>query len=249
MKSLKETLKQKILGPFHEIGWCRGMVYIAFLAIGIVLVIVGAMVFQDITKDILIGLGCGFIPSALTGFSIDFINAANKLKRRDEFEKSSLFGLSHGILYIAKIVIEKFGASKDKENDTLNENFRAALGYMYDANGAKSTFLFDPDNASNLLKELSYGISLCERDSVFILENRVQLLSNGFLTGDEISAIDNVLDECLMIETSKTLDTMGDYLENLVSVAYEKLPIVKKLFDTKVTLEKGRIKNWSEILK
>lgn len=249
MKSSKEKTKTSNLDVLHEIGWRRGIVYLAFLTISIALTLCGAIFLRDIAKDICVSLGCGFIPSALTGFSIDFVNASNNLKRRNEFKKSSLFRLTYGILFITKVVTEKFGALRDKEPAPLIDGFRIALENMQDSNRTNSTSLFDPDNASKLLRELSYGLDLCERDSIFILENRAQLMADGFFTEAEITTIDNVLDECRMIEVSATLDVMGGYIENLISTVYGGLPSVKRPLDAKITLKNGLIKNWAGILK
>ncbi len=229
MKSSREKTKTSISEVLHEIGWSRGIVYLVFLATGVALILCGAIFLQNIASDICMGLGCGLVPSALTGFSIDFINASNDLRRRNEFKKSSLFRLTYGILFMARIVTEKFGTFRDKEQVVLIDAFQMALGNMQDGNRGSSTFLFESGNVSKLLGELSYGLSLCERDSIFILENRAQLISNGFFTEAEITTIDNVLDECRMIEGSPTLDMMSDYINNLVSTVYDGLPGVKKL--------------------
>ncbi len=249
MKSFKKKLNSYILRTLHSIGRGRQAVYLIFLAIGVALVLIGAIIMEGIIKDIFIGLGCGFMPSALTGFLTDFANTSSDLKRNDDLNKSFLFRLPHGILFAVKTVTEEFSPCEGEEGVALIDVFRKAIGNMQSSNKNDSDFLFETDNVAKLLNKLSYGLSLCTRDAIPLLENRTQLILNGVFTETEISAIGNVLDECGAIEGSATLDVMGGYLENLVSAVYEGLPSVKKLLDSKVTLENGRIKNWQEICK
>lgn len=226
------------------------IVYIVCLFLGALFITLSFLFKSDsIWKDIFIGLGCSSIPTALTAFFIERISVENEIDKRNKLRDSFLWGLPHGVIWIAKTIIEEYYPLNSSNEISFIDAFKASIGNMerVDANS------YDLDEyvkiRKNIINKLSYGCSLCTRDSGSILQNKYELKIGNIFSEDEIQAVQFLYDDCNTIKDYSVICEMAECIKHFINVIYEEIPEIKAKLDRKAIIENKRIKNWVELSK
>lgn len=197
-------------------------------------------------KDVFIGLGCSFIPSSLTAFFLDRVNIKAENNKRQRLRNTFSYGMKVGIYWVAKIIIEEFYVN-DKENDSFltifEESVNNAENIKYEIKDAEITC----KKRMDIVERLSYGLSLCIKDSNLILQNKIGLIENNIFTNDEISNIQCILQVCMEIPNISSITIMIEEVQNLINYACV-MPEVGKNFQKQILISKSKIKNWNKII-
>lgn len=151
----------------------KWLVYVTSFIAGVLLIGL-SFVFNDknVWKDIFLGLGCGVVPSVLTGLFVDLANVKVARQKQANLRTVFLCGLPHGVMWISKIIIEEFGDSSCESSRTCINAFYKAVHNMQSELSDDSNFLCQKEKRERILSKLSYGISLCTRDSQEIIKNK-----------------------------------------------------------------------------
>ena len=226
----------------------KWFIYITCLIIGAIL-IGFSFVFNGtgIWGDVFLGLGCGAVPSVLTGLFVDLANAKTAKQKHVNLRISLLCGLPHGVMWISKIIIEEFGGVACESSNSCIDAFRKAVCNMQNAPFDGLNPLEQKERREAILDRLSYGISLCLRYSQEIIKNKYGLESDGIFSDKELLGIQYLFEQCNLIKEYYLISEMGECIELLIENTYQCLPDIKTFFDRKIVFQKNRIKNWSDI--
>lgn len=226
------------------------IVYIVCLFLGALLISLSFLFKSDsVWKDIFIGLGCSSIPTALTAFFIERISVQNEIDKRNRLRSSFLWGLPHGVIWIAKTIIEEYYSSNSNNEISFIDAFKASIENMEHVNANAYDLEKYAEIRENTINKLSYGCSLCIRDGESILQNKYELKIEDIFSEDEILAIQYLYDDCNTIKDYSVICEMAECIKQFINVIYEGIPEVKAKFDRMAIIENNCIKNWVELSK
>lgn len=152
--------------------------YLILFILGVSLVIASALLKNkcEVWPDIMMGLGCSTIPTAIAGYLIDKINNKNVINRFKAVRKFSLWALPFGVFEMAKNVVESYCDTKNIKI-SFKSAFDCAIDFMN--NKGKNDFNMNIDECKVFLKRLDYAFNICIKDSKIILDNKLQLLMDN----------------------------------------------------------------------
>lgn len=226
------------------------IVYVACLFLGALLIILSFLFKSDsVWKDIFIGLGCSSIPTALTAFFIERISVENEIDKRNKLRVSFLCGLPHGVIWIAKTIIEEYYPSSLADEISFIDAFKVSIENMEHIDVNAYDLKKYVEIRKNIINKLSYGCSLCTRDGESIWQNKYELNIDNIFSDDEMLAIRYLRDECRTIKNYSVICEMAECIKQVINVIYERIPEIKEKLDRKAIIENNRIKNWVELSK
>lgn len=226
------------------------IVYIVCLFLGALLISLSFLFKSDsVWKDIFIGLGCSSIPTALTAFFIERISVQNEIDKRNRLRNSFLWGLPHGVIWIAKTIIEEYYSSNSNNEISFIDAFKASIENMEHVNANAYDLEKYAEIRENTINKLSYGCSLCIRDGESILQNKYELKIEDIFSEDEILAIQYLYENCNTIKDYSVICEMAECIKQFINVIYERIPEVKAKFDRMAIIENNHIKNLVELSK
>lgn len=204
---------------------------------------------DDSWKDILIGLGCGFIPTALTAYFIDLINISSENDKQKKLRTSFLWGIPNGLCLIAKAIIDTYHLSDSEIRISFIEEFKSSIENMKKIDVDDYDIMQYKQIRESLLKKLDNGLLLCKKGSNTILSNQYLLKIDGVFTEAEIFFIEDLRDKCDEIQRFSVICEIAEVIEILVDEMNENIPEIKKMFDKEVIIKNNHIQNWPKLLK
>ena len=237
----KGMLKHMILGVKKK----NFILYVIFLFFGISLIVLAfAFIYVVSLKEILLCLGCGFVPTALTAYFTDRINLISENEKNQNLREVFLFGLPYSVAYVAKIIIEEY-YSNALDREVFKEAFEQSVEEM-------SKITTDDINLNGyenkkILKKLSNAFLYYKRDSESLINNKHLLIINNVFSASEIHTITYMKMDIENIEQCYIIAEIADYLKLFVNGLYDKFPEVRAIFDRQAIIEKKHIKNWTEL--
>lgn len=216
--------------------------------IGALLIIAGGIVcFENAPSscadEILFGTGCAVFPTVMVAYLIDFANEKRSRTKIMSYRDSFLWGFPHGVLWLAKQVIECFYNTNEQSTLSFKVAFDLAISVMKNINDGS----YDTYCKTEFKKNIKYGLGLITRDTKAIIDNQQMLVMNGVFTMDEIKIMEYALSECTTILSCIRISEMGEYVEILVNELYRSLPEIRKKMDRIAIVENNNIRNWSKI--
>lgn len=237
----KGMIKHMILGVKKK----NFILYVIFLFFGISLIVLAfAFIYVVSLKEILLGLGCGFVPTVLTAYFMDRINIISENEKRQNLREVFLFGLPYSVAYVAKIIIEEY-YSNALNKEVFKNAFEQSVEEM-------SKITSDDINLNGyenkkILKKLSNAFLYYKRDSESLINNKHLLIINNVFSASEIHTITYMKMDIENIEQCYIIAEIADYLKLFVNGLYDKFPEVRAIFDRQAIIEKKHIKNWTEL--
>lgn len=225
-------------------------IYVFVLSLGLILIIISVLCFLHIKElywdEVLLGFGCSTVPSALTAYFIDLANEKNKQELRIKLRKSFLFGFPMGVIWLSKTVIENFYCKE--KSCSFKAAFDEAIKNMKSIKPNELDFQEYGKLRNQLLENLNYGLSLCNKDSELFIKERVYLEANDIFSEDELLSIKSFNDCCNRIKTISRIDELAEYLEVWINQMIKRIPEIKQKYE-RITefYENGMIKNWEYI--
>ena len=96
--------------------------------------------------------------------------------------------------------------------------------------------------------KFEFGLSMCESTCSEIINNSVDYKINGIYSEDEINILKCLIGECNHIRVSNIITDTADFIEQLLNVAIDGFPEIKAKMKKTITINKGAIKNFNEML-
>jgi len=223
-------------------------IYLVCIIVSLLLIVGGIICFYQIpfscADEILFGIGCGTLPSIIIAYLIDFANEERNNKKIKSCRDFFLFGLPHGVLWLAKEVIQVFYDKKEEDNLSFKCTFDLAVSKMEDFNNVSYNFY------PNFIDSIKYGLDLIVQNAEKIMRNEQLLIIDGVFTQDEILTIKYALDECkTTIRNCACVPENGENIRLLINDFYKDFPEIKVKMDRIAVIKDNKLKNFPDIQK
>ena len=243
---MKNSIKRETIIGVNKVNF---WIYLGCTIVAFLIITAGIICFvkapSSCSDEILFGIGCGVFPTIMVAYLIDLANEKRSEKKIISYRDSFLWGFPHGVLWLAKEVIEYFYNKKEQSGFSFKATFDLAISVMKAINDES----YNTNLKAKFKENIKYGLSLIARDTKAIIDNQQMLVMNGVFTVDEIKIMEYALSECTTILSCIRISEMGEYVEILVDWLYRELPEIRKIMDRIAIVENNNIRNWSEIQK
>ena len=197
--------------------------------------------------EIIMSLGCSTIPTVATAYLIDRAAEKRDAVKHNELRVSFLWGMPHGLLWIAKTIIESYYIGDINCEKTFMQSYKEAIVNM---EKVPTTFSDDYFKKRGLLMDrMNYGLSLCIRDCKAIIDKSFELEINSIFSKDELIVIRNLHDECMRIREASIIAEMAEYIDVFTESVIEAIPEIKEKFNRTIEMKNNYIINFNEISK
>ena len=198
--------------------------------------------------NLLVGLGCSALPTALTAYFIDSLTDKRNLMRVRKLRSDNLWSLPYSFYQISKIIAERYhpGDNKDKTLiQCVKDSFLALTLRRYSSEDPydKSSEL------SDLLDDLNASFRLIKNDITDILEDKHTFEAEGVFSRDDITALKNIIEGCERIEVESELETALEGIKLMIDEAYENIGEIQEILNNIAVLEDSHLKNVSDFNK
>lgn len=237
-------LKGKTLGVKSS----NFIVYLICLVAGFVLV--GIAIILYVTKqdsfvvNLLVGLGCSALPTALTAYFIDSLTDKRNLDRVRRLRNDNLWTVPHCFYRISKIIVERYstGDSKDKSLiQCVKDSFAALKVRHFDSENEYDKFA----ELGDLLDDLSDIFRLCKNDTNEILRDKHTFQTEGIFSNDELIVLRETEEDCTRIMMESNLKEALESIGIMIERAYGGIDEIKNKLDGIAEIEGGHLKNAS----
>lgn len=225
------------------------IIYVVLFLIGLLCIIFPFMFTGcSCIKEILIGLGCGFIPSSLTAFFVDRANIREENNRILELRNSLLYAVSYGLLYFAKIMIEEFLTENDNKQGSFISIFKNVTETALNFDLKESNVGIRVEKSKSFKNKLPYGLFLCGKYCLSLIENKYALTIDRIFNNDEFGNFQAIFDICEEIKVKDSASEIADKISEVIDAGCS-IPEIKAKFDKEIVIENGKIKEWSNLCK
>lgn len=195
--------------------------------------------------DVFLSLFTSIAPTVFVSYFIDFCAEKRDDEKNKELRKSFLWGVPHGLMRIAKIIIEKYYVTNDCNTRTFKNCFDHTIEILESIDANKSNYR----ERKLLINKLQYGISLCLRDFDSIINKSIELEINNIFNKEELISIQLLFDECNQLLLSSCMSETIEHIKLLINTAVDVFPEIKIMLNRNVDIRKNRIFNRSQISK
>ena len=229
------------------------IIYITCLLVGLIMIGVAIILFafcpNTIIDEILLSIGCSTIPTVITAYLIDRVSEKSESERIKKLRKDFLWGMPHGLLWIMKIIVERYYPISNSNDKSFYSCFLISIEKMKSIQYGYEETEKQTAEISAILKSIDYGVSLCIRDCQSIILHDYELEINSIFTKEQILAVSYLLEECQNIMKSFILSEMAENIELFVNTAIENISEIKVKAERILNLNNGIVRNWYEISK
>ena len=206
-------------------------VFIAILLLLFTAVIIYKYDSTTLWDEVLLSLGCSTIPTVVIAYLIDYAAEKRDNASLIMFRKSFLWGMPHGLVWIAKVIIEKYITEDYVSGFTYKSLYEKALSNM-----KLVPVCFDSSayqDRDRLFESLDYGLSLCIRDCKAIIDHSFELEIKKIFSKDELIIIRNLHEDCITIKNNCLISEIAEYIDVFTNEVIENIPEIKSIFEKK----------------
>ena len=228
-------------------------VYAGCLVFGLLLIVASIIMYlqcpNSLFDEIMLSIGCSTIPTVITAYLIDQASEKRDIKRIAELRSDFMWGMPHGLLWIMKIIIERYYPFESSNNKSMYNCFEDSIRLMASVKYGDEELQRHKNEVEAVLKDIDYGISLCIDGCRSIISHDYELEINKIFTKDELLAISYLLEECQIIKKTFILSEMAEYIKLFVKNTIEKIPEIYEKTERTVVLKNRIVRNWYDISK
>lgn len=224
--------------------------YLIIFSIGIICVIFSYICENQnstILKDILSGLGWGFVPTSITAFLFDRINIQNENKRKKDLRTYFLNGLVFNTTFLVKNIINEFYEGDDIDDSIYNICKKIIYEYV-DLKLKNKTIEIETSENRESKERIITQILSCKEKACEIEKDISNLMIDEILDENEIANIRSFIMSCNEISIDSPLIEIIDKLDEILSCLYS-IKEIGNIFNKQVKIRNHKVKDINTILK